>query len=151
MLPITLALNVRGGCQCYGSRGWAFLLTSHCILLPYHKWKQRVSPTEHTECVWSKGVSMSSSMQKNGNHWQASMFAEHPWRPNSGCEQSEALQQWQQRVTSTAAEFYDVWHAGSCSSQAKMHSWWWWQCWKVVFLTENLLWQIVLPCSLYLL
>ena len=54
MLPITLALNVIGGCQCYGSRGWAFLLTSHCILLPYHKWKQRVSPTEHTECVWSK-------------------------------------------------------------------------------------------------
>ena len=33
-----------------------------------------------------------------------------------------AIQQQQQWITSTGADFFQVWHAGSCSSLAKIHS-----------------------------
>ena len=33
-----------------------------------------------------------------------------------------AIQQQQQWITSTGADFLQVWHAGSCSSLAKIHS-----------------------------
>ena len=37
--------------------------------------------------------------------------------------------------------FWRAEHAGSCSSLAKIHSWWWCLCWKTA---ENLVYQIVL-------
>jgi len=30
-----------------------------------------------------------------------------------------------------------AWHAGSCSLLVKMHSYWWWQCWKIVFCSRE--------------
>lgn len=44
------------------------------------------------------------------------------WRPTSGCEHSEAFQQWQQqqRLTSHDADFYK--HEGSCSLLLKIRS-----------------------------
>ena len=39
--------------------------------------------------------------------------------------------QWQW-VTSTDADFLWGQHSGSCSSLIKMHSLWWWLCWKSV-------------------
>ena len=90
---------------------------------------------------------------KDGTHWHLSIFAECLWSPNSGCEHSEAagatFQQWQQQVTSTDADFY------KCSMHALVQSW----CIangadyvkKQCFVAKNVLYQIVLLCSLYLL
>ena len=59
-------------------------------------------------------MSLNSSMQKKSDtHWHSSTVAEHLWRPNIGCEHSEAVggvvQQWwhQQWLTSAGADFYD--------------------------------------------
>jgi len=35
--------------------------------------------------VWSKGVSLNSSMWKKWHPWHSFMLAEHWWRPKSGC------------------------------------------------------------------
>ena len=51
----------------YGSRGWAFPTILHYMLLPCDRWQQRGSLTKWRQswkCVWSKGVSMNSSMWK---------------------------------------------------------------------------------------
>jgi len=95
-----LAHDIRGGCWWDDSRGWIFLPISHYILLLCSKWQMRDSLTEwHLmwKCVWRKGVSLNSSMpKKKGAHWSSLMPAERLWRPNSGCEHSEAVWWWQQ-------------------------------------------------------
>ena len=60
-----LAKNIRGGCWWYGSRGWTFTPIQHYILLQCDRWQQRGCLTKwHLmwQCVWSKGVSMNSSI-----------------------------------------------------------------------------------------
>ena len=92
-----------------------------------------------------------------GTHWHSSKLAECLWRPNSGYDHGESEDgvfqqgQQQQRVTSTGAEFYRG------SLQALVH--YWWKCIanggdcveKQWFWGENVLYQTVLFCSLYLL
>ena len=97
------AHNIRGGCWWDGSRGWTFPPAFHGMLLLCDRWQQRGTLTEWRltwKCGWSKAVELNSSMQKK---WPLLTFinaCEHLWRPNSGCEHSEAvggaLQQWQQ-------------------------------------------------------
>ena len=123
-----LAHNVRGGCWWYGSTAWTFPPITHYILLLFDRWQQRGSPTKR--CLtqkyrWSKCVSMTSSMQKkNCSHWHSLILAECLWRPNGVCEHSGtvggAFQQWrqQQRVTSSAADFYEH------SMQGLVQHWW---------------------------
>jgi len=89
---IMLTYNVRGRCWWYGSRGWTFPPIFHYILLPCDKWQQKGSLTKCLtwECVWSKDVSLNSSMWKK---WHLLTWIEACWmfwRPNSGCERSEA-------------------------------------------------------------
>jgi len=92
-----LAHDVRGGCWWCGSRGWTFLSMSHYVLLPCDSWQQRGSLTgwcPTRKCVWSKGVSLNSCMQKK---WQPMAFID-TWRPKSGYEHHEVMggvfQQW---------------------------------------------------------
>ena len=73
--------------------------------------------------VWQNGVWCGSTCKanvchwilqyrKDGTQWHSSVLAECLWRPNSGCEQSEAVsgvfrQWWQQQwVTSTGIDLY---------------------------------------------
>ena len=64
---MVLAHDVRGRCWWYGSRGWTFPPVSHYMLLPCDRWQQRGNLTKWRlswKCVWSKGVSLNSSMEK---------------------------------------------------------------------------------------
>ena len=95
--------------------------------------------------------------RKNCIHWHSSTLAERLWRPNSRCEHSEAVsgafqqcpqQQW---VNSTGTDFYKH------GMQTLVYCWW--KCIangggyaeKQCFVSENLLYRIVLLCSLYVL
>ena len=94
---------------------------------------------------------------QNGTQWCSSMFAEHLWRPNSGCEHSEvvggALQHWwqQQWATSTGADCYEhgvqvlVYCWQKCTANGGDYAE------KQCFVAENLLNQILLLCSFHLL
>ena len=116
--------------------------------------------------VWQNGIRhervyegrvLSSSMWKNGTHWHSLMLGECLWRPNSGCEHSEVeggiFQQWWQGqwVTLDGEDFNEH------GMQAFVHHWQ--KCVangddyieKKCFVAENLLYQILLLCSLYLL
>jgi len=102
------------------------------------------------EAVWQNGIWHGSAYQalvchwiplcrNNCIRWCSLTLAEHWWRPNSGCEHSEMMggefQQWWpwQWVIYVSAVFLNIQHSGSCSSLAKMPSYWWWLCWKIVF------------------
>jgi len=64
---IILAHDIKGRCWWYGSRGWIFIQILHYILSLSGRWQQRDSLTEwHLawKCIWNKGVSQNSSMQK---------------------------------------------------------------------------------------
>ena len=125
---IMLAHDIRGRCWWHSKRGWTFPPIFHSMLLPCDWWQQRGSLTQWRltwKRVWRKGVSLNSSIWKKLhpltfiNTWWTW------WRPNSGCERSEAVggafQQWQWG-TSDGADFLQVRsHAGTCSSLAKMH------------------------------
>ena len=78
------------------------------------------------KCVWSKGVSLNSSIWgKSSAHWRSLMLGECFWIPKSGCEHREGSG-WcvsavaTLTVTSTGADFW-VQHAGSFSRLLKMH------------------------------
>ena len=70
--------------------------------------------------------------RRNGTHWQLLMFAEHLWRPNSGCEHSEAVgsafQQWchhsKYETVGHLHWFRYLWarQTGSCSLLVKKHA-----------------------------
>ena len=78
----------------------------------------------HGSVYEAKVCHLTSARGKNCVHWHSSTLAEGLWRPNSGCEHSEAVggvfQQWlqQQWVTSKCAEFYKR------VMQAFTHCWW---------------------------
>ena len=74
---VMLAHNIRGGCWWDGSRGWTYLPILHGIWLLCNRGKQRGSLAEwHPtwKCTWSNGVSLSSSVGKNGTHWHSLML-----------------------------------------------------------------------------
>ena len=101
---ITLAHNIRGSCWWNGSRGWTFPATFCYILLLCDRWQQRGSLTKLCliwKHAWSKGVSWNFSMQQKWHPLTQVTLVECLWRPNSGCEHSEAVggafQQWGQQ------------------------------------------------------
>ena len=56
---------------------------------------------------------------KNGTHWHSLILTGCLWRPDSGCEHSEAVSGvFQQCVISAGADFYE------CDMQALVHHWW---------------------------
>ena len=64
---IMLAHNIRGRRWWCGSRGWTFPPIFHYMLLPCDRWQQRGSLAKRCltwKCLWSKGVSLNSSVQK---------------------------------------------------------------------------------------
>ena len=89
---IILVCDFRGRWWWYGSRDWTFPPISHYILLPWERWQQRDSLTEWCltwNCVWSKGVSLNSSMQKKWHTLTFVDICERLWTPNGGCEHNE--------------------------------------------------------------
>ena len=137
---MTLAHCVWGRCWWYGSRGWTFPPTSHYILLSWDRWQQRGTLTQWCltwKCIWNIWVSLNSSMWKK---WHAltitvayqTFLETKQWmwaQWGSGrCVTAVVTATW---VTSTDCSWAQ--HAGSCSSLPKMHSYWWWLCWKRVF------------------
>ena len=122
---VMLAHDVRGRWWWYGSRGWTSPPTSHYMMLPHDRWQQRRKMTQWYltwKCGWSKGVELNSSMRKK---WHPLSLAERFWRPDSGCEHSEAVdgvfqQWWQQHYDLHWCRFLWVQYAGSCSLLVKM-------------------------------
>ena len=124
---IILAHGVRGRCWCYSSRGWSCMTISCCILWLCDRWQQRGSLTKwHLTCKCT--------------HW-------HWYLLNIYGDQTVSVSTVRQRVVHFSSgdsnikdkcsgwpcRFLQVWHAGSCSSLVKMHSLWWWLCWKIAF------------------
>ena len=116
--------------------------------------------------VWQNGVWHGSAYvakvchwippcSKNGTQWHSSILAECFWRPNSGCEHSEAVggafQQWWKRQWVTCAGV-DVYELGM---QILVHSWQ--KCIagggdyteKLSSVAEKMPYQMVLLYSLY--
>ena len=101
---ITLAHNIRGRCWWYDSRGWTFPSIFHYSLLLCDRLQQKSSLTEWNltwERVWSKGVSLNSSMRKK---WHPLTFIDTCWVSMETKQwmwaqwgSGGALQQWQQQ------------------------------------------------------
>jgi len=63
----------------YGSRGWTVCPIFHYILLLCDRWQQRGSLTKWCltwECIWSKVLSLNSSMRKK---WHPETFINTSW------------------------------------------------------------------------
>ena len=158
---IMLVHNVSSGCWWYDSREWTFPPISHCILLPCDRWQQRGSLTKWRvtwKCVWSKGVSWNFSPRKR-LHLLTFIYA--CWTFTGTKQWMWGNELWVSAVVTVTwktshipkghADFYE------CSMQALVH------CWrkcianggdyveKLFIVAENLLYQIALLCSLYLL
>ena len=66
-------------CWWYASRGWTFPPKSYYMLWPCNRWQQRGTLTKwHLtwKCIWSKGVTLNSSMQKK---WHPLTFIDVCW------------------------------------------------------------------------
>ena len=151
MPPIILAHSIRGECWWYGSRGWTFPPTFHSILLLCDRWQQMDRLTKCCltwKCRWSKGVSLNSSMWKK---WHILTFIDASWTFMETTQVSTGSGLCFSAVAAVGhlhwRRFLWVWHVDSCLLLVKIQSQWWRLCWKIVFLTENLLYQIVLMCS----
>jgi len=127
---VLLASDIRGGCWWYSSRGWTFLPVSRYMLLPCDRWQQKGSLTKWDltwKGVWSRGVSLNSSMQEE----------RYPLTFTDACCMLTETRQWMRAqwgsgwcvlavVTETVGHLHWcrllwAWHAGSCSSLAKMY------------------------------
>lgn len=125
MPPVTLAHDVRDGCWWDGSRGWTFPSLFRHTVLPYDGWSTRVGVEQIPPC--------GTKTAPTAVHWHLlNVSGDQPMDGRTGrggrCVSAVAtvgLLHW----------FRCLWarHAGSCSSVAKMHSYWWWECWKTVF------------------
>jgi len=76
---ILLAHDVRGRCWWYSSKVWVFLSIFHYMVLLCNRWQQGSSLTEWRltwKRVWSKAVSLNSSMQKQ---WHSLTFIDTCW------------------------------------------------------------------------
>ena len=122
---IMLAHSIRGRCWWYGSRGWTFLPIFYYVLLPCDRWQQRGSLTEWCltwKCVWSKGVSVSSSTWKKL----------HPLTFTDACWTLMETKQWVWAQRGTGGAFQQRWQwvtltgidCFKCSMQAFVHRWW---------------------------
>ena len=145
--------NIKG--WWYGSRGWTFPPIFCYNMMLHDRWQQRGSLTKWCltwKCGWSKGVSLSSSMWKQlypltftdacwvfmeTNQW---MWAQR----GSGWWVSVAIAKVSQLHW---CRFLRMQHAGSCSLLVKMHSCWWWLCWKIMFYC----WEFALSNSVIVL
>ena len=142
------------GCWWYSSRDWTFPPKFHYMLLPCDSWQQRAVwkngnwhrmsdrfVYEAKECQWILPCGESDT------HWHSLTIGKCLWRWNSGYEHSEvvgsAFQQWkwQQRVTSTGANFYKH------SVQDLVYIWQWWLCQK----TEFFIWEYALSNNIIVL
>ena len=98
---ILSAHNIRGRWW-DGSRAWTFPPVFCYTLFLHDRWQQRDGLIQWCltwKCEWNKGVELNSSMWKK--LYPLTFIAECLWRPNSGCEHSEALsgafqKRWQQ-------------------------------------------------------
>ena len=147
---IMLVSDFRGRCWWYGSRAWTFLPIFYYILLPCDSWEQRGSLTERCltwKRVWSKGADLNSFIQKNKQTNKQTTKKLHPLTFIDACWTFLETKQWMwaqwgsRWCISALAVCHLHWcrylqalHVSSCSSLVKMHSQWWWLCWKIVFL-----------------
>ena len=153
-----LAHNVTGRCWWYGSRCWTFPPIFPYILLPWDKWQQRNSLTKWSlmwKCIWSKGVPLHSSVWKKRTHWHSLTLRVY----GDQTVDVSTMRQWvvhfssgkMSRVPDSRADFFEhgmqdlihhrwkyISNGGDCVEK---------QC----FVAENLLYQIALLCSFYLL
>ena len=154
---IILWAHVRGGCWWYNSRGWTFSEAFHYILLLCDRWQQRNSLTKWQWSACGAKVWTRIHTCRKKRHPLTFMCAECLWRPNSGREHTQMvggafLMWWQWVHESPPLVQADVYE---CIMQALAHHWW--KCIanggdyveKSWFASENLLYQIVLLCSLH--
>ena len=153
MPPILLcwpaASEANGGGN--GSRGWTFLSVCHYALFLCDRWQQRSSVTKWCliwKNVWCKGVALNSSVQKKMVSTDI-----HLHLPNIYGDQTvdaSTMRWWVVTVTVNClrwCRFLQVQRAGSCSSLVKMHDYWWWLYWQILFCS----WEFALSNSVIVL
>ena len=156
-----LAQNIEGECWWYDTTGWTFPQRFHYILLPCDRWQQRDSLTKWQltlKCERSKDVLCSSSIWK-----KLHLFDVHQYLLNVCRDQTadvSTVRQWVvcfsihnswECVVFADADFFKH------GVQTLVHCWW--KCIassgdyveKLYSVAENLLYQLVLMWSLYLL
>ena len=144
--------TVRGGYWWYGSRGWTFPPIFHHMLL-FDRWQQRCYLTEWGltwKCIWSKGVSLSSSMWKKW-HPLAFMDACQTFMETKQCMCVQWGSGWCISAVATATaghlywcRFLQAWQKGIANDGGNVE--------KHCSVAENLFChQIALLCSLNLL
>jgi len=149
--------HFRGGCWWYSSRGWTshqYSITFCCHVTDGSRGAESGKWCLTWKCILSKGLLLNPSMKRK----------QHPLQFNSGCWTFTEAKQWRSTVKrwvrfsrgwqwqwfASSADFY------KCGKQALLHHWW--KCTandgdcveKLCFVAENLLYQIVLLCSLHL-
>ena len=98
-------------CWCYGHRGGTFTPISHYVLLLCEMAAEGQSDKMVSDVeVWMKQRHITEFIHAVKWHLMTSlMLAECLWRPNSGCQHSEAVggifQQWQQQWITSAGAF----------------------------------------------
>jgi len=104
---IMLANNIRGECWWYGSRGWTFPPTLHCIPLLSHARQQQKGYLKNWglmwKCGWSKGVSLNFSTRETL----------HPWTFTDACWTFMEIQWW----------MWAQWNSGWCISAVAIATW----------------------------
>jgi len=97
--------------------------------------------SEMEVCMKQKCVVKVLQLKKKWTLSHSSILTEHLWRPNSGCEHSEAVggvfQQWQQEYEDKPHSRWpyrllQTQHTGSFPLLAKMYTLWWCLCCKRV-------------------
>jgi len=151
-----LAPDIIDQCWWYSSEGWPFLPIFHYILLLCDRWQQRgILTIWHGSVDEAKVCHWIPSCGKNVT-WLHLTFAEHWWRPNSGCKHCEVVggvfQQWwhsdvedklcsgQPCIIVTSQKNFSV------SSSVWIYQCAWW-CWKIVFCS----WEFTLSKSVIVL
>jgi len=88
------AQNVRDGHWWHDSIGWTLPSEFYYMFLPCDSGQQRGSLTKWHQTwksIWSKGVSLNFFMRKKQHVMIFIDVTEDWWKPNSGCEHSEAV------------------------------------------------------------
>jgi hypothetical protein len=87
-----LTRNVRYGCRWYDSRGWTFppIAYKFCCRATNSREDDKVA-SDMEVCTKQRCVNECLHAERNCSSWHSSTLAERLLRPNSGCENSEAV------------------------------------------------------------
>ena len=140
---IILAQKARSRYWWYGSRGRTFPPIFHDVLLPCDRWQQRCTLTQMSDVkVWMNQRCVTEplceeKMTPPDIYWcllnvdgdqlaDLSAVMQQVVHFSSGDSNIKDRPQYE-----LPCRFLRAWHESTCSLLAKVHSYWWWLCWKI--------------------